>query len=277
MPEHASRTEKVKSTPTLAIPRHSSIKVAPTSQPDTVHVVPTVSIVTAAHAPHAVWLESCAASILSQKLPSGWDLEWCLHLDGTFPVPELPDVPVFLSSSPTQLGASHSRNIAAARSRGDVLLHLDADDELLPGALENILPQYEDPLVSWVAVGVDDLVDSTRKPTPPLLTGRVNRGVVSSLWLEAYKLPFHSVGFSLRRDLFLLSGGYPALPAAEDVGLLLAATDEAPGVVLAPSLALYRKWYLQTTTASLSYATLRPVCLGLLASSVAVRASRRGS
>ena len=236
------------------------------------HVVPLLSVITAVHPPHAGWLETSGASILSQELPDGWTLEWCVQLDdgaqATFHDPR-----VQAASNPTKLGAAQSRNIAVARAKGDVLMHLDADDVLLQGALERILPLYNDSTTAWVAVRVDDLVDGAAVALPHELSGIVEPGTVSAIWLSKGRLPFHSVAFTMRRDAFLTVGCYPALVAAEDVGMVLAVTDRYRGVVLKDTLAQYRRWSLQTTVASVTYVDLRPLCVQLLADAVRARQS----
>ena len=138
-----------------------------------------------------------------------------------------------------------------------------------------ILPLYDDTTTAWVAVRVDDLIDGSVVSRPHELSGAVEPGVVSSRWLSDGHLPFHSVAFTARRDAFLDAWCYPALVAAEDVGLVLAVTDRYRGVVLKDTLAQYRKWSLQTTVASVPYADLRPLCIQLLADTVRARRPRR--
>ena len=132
-------------------------------------------------------------------------------------------------------------------------------------------PLYDDETIAWVAVRVDDLVDGTVVEHPHELCGVIEPGVVSSGWLSSGRLPFHSVAFTIRRGAFHTSGGYPALVAAEDVGLVLTVTDRYRGVVLEDTLAQYRKWSLQTTAASSTYANLRPLCLQILTDAVRAR------
>ena len=154
-------------------------------------------------------------------------------------------------------------------------MHLDADDVLMDNALACILPLYDDDMISWVAVRVDDLVDGNAVEHPHELSGIIEPGVVSARWLHDGHLPFHSVAFTMRRAAFLAAGCYPGLVAAEDVGLVLAVTDHYRGAVLADTLAQYRKWSLQTTVSSTEYADLRPLCMQLLADAVKARQNLR--
>ena len=232
--------------------------------------MPLLSVITAVHPTHVGWLETCSASILSQKLPHGWSLEWCIQLDDNAEASHH-DPRVKVASNHAKLGASHSRNMAVARSQGDVLMHLDADDVLIDGALSSILPLYDNDTVSWAAVAVDDIVGKDVVKHAHELSGVIEPGVVSSMWLSNGRLPFHTVAFTMRRAAFLEAGCYPALVAAEDVGLALAVSDRHRGVVLKDTLALYRKWSLQTTASSTSYTDLRPLCIQLLTEAIKAR------
>jgi hypothetical protein len=164
--------------------------------------VPLLSVITAVHPPHVSWLASCGDAVLSQALPAGWELEWCIQLDDGAEA-TIDDPRVRCAANNSRLGAAQSRNLAIARSRGDVLMHLDADDVLLAGALGRILPLYDDATLDWVAVRVDDLVDGKVVAHPHELSGVIEPGVVSAAWLSTMLLPFHTVAFTLRRRALL--------------------------------------------------------------------------
>lgn len=51
----------------------------------------------------------------------------------------------------------------------------------------------------------------------------------------------------MRRELLLAIGGWMALPASEDTGMLLAARVLSPGFFIAENGLLYRKWPGQST------------------------------
>ena len=64
---------------------------------------------------------------------------------------------------------------------------------------------------------------------------------------HSYRLPVHPATLCIRRDLLLALGGWMALPASEDTGLLLAANAVIDGYHLAEPSLQYRKWAGQAT------------------------------
>jgi len=56
-----------------------------------------------------------------------------------------------------------------------------------------------------------------------------------------YRLPIHPATLCIRRDLLLAIGGWMALPAGEDTGLLLAASVLTDGYFIHEPGLLYRK------------------------------------
>lgn len=226
--------------------------------------MPVVSVITACHPDMRKFLNQSAHSVLSQSLPANWALEWCLQFDGENQPDDLGfvDSRVLLGSNHTHLGTAETRNRAIARSAGDVLIQLDGDDMLVPGALTSLLPHFEDKRIGWVTGRADDLhLDGTTEPFIPSMTGDIAEGQVSTYWLDGHLLPFHSAGFCARRELILRAGMYPKLKAAEDIGLVLAVTDAAAGRVIADLTTLYRKWPGQTTASAGYYGQEREYCL----------------
>jgi glycosyltransferase involved in cell wall biosynthesis len=223
------------------------------------------------------FLGDAARSVLDQELPTRWKLEWCLQFDGdrSSTTVEFDDPRVLRGVNTTHLGTGPTRNLAIARSSGDVLVQLDGDDILLPGALSSLLPHFDDDAIGWVVGRADDLLlDGSTEAFVPALLGHTSAGLVSQFWLDNHLLPFHSAGFSARRSLVLEAGGYLDLAAAEDVALVLAVTDTAPGRVIADPTTLYRKWPEQTTASSDYYTQLREECWRLIETAVRSRSSR---
>jgi hypothetical protein len=63
-----------------------------------------------------------------------------------------------------------------------------------------------------------------------------------------YRAQVHPATLCIRRDLLLALGGWMALPASGDTGLLLAASTIRAGYFIAKPGLLYRKWPGQMTS-----------------------------
>jgi hypothetical protein len=78
--------------------------------------------------------------------------------------------------------------------------------------------------------------------------GRISRGGVLAFWkANDFRAPVHPATLCIRRNLLLALGGWMALPASEDTGLLMAASTVAEGWFTAEPGLLYRKWPGQMT------------------------------
>lgn len=226
--------------------------------------MPVISVITACHPDRQQFLDEATHSVLSQVLPKSWALEWCLQFDGEVKSDDLEfiDPRVLVGFNRTHFGTAETRNRAIARSTGDVLIQLDGDDLLMPGALTSLLPHFEDVHIGWVVGRADDLhLDGATEPFVPSVIGDIAPGDVSNYWLDGHLLPFHSAGFCARRELIIGAGMYPKLQAAEDVGLVLAVTDASAGRVIANLTTLYRKWPEQTTASADYFGQVRKYCL----------------
>jgi hypothetical protein len=88
-----------------------------------------------------------------------------------------------------------------------------------------------------------------------------------------YRAQVHPATLCLRHDLLLALGGWTALPASEDTGLLLAANAVTDGYFIAEAGLLYRKWPGQMTGAAAhTEATERDARMSLIASRAAALA-----
>lgn len=63
-----------------------------------------------------------------------------------------------------------------------------------------------------------------------------------------YRAQVHPATLIMRKDLLLALGGWMALPASEDTGLLLAMNAVSTGWFTAETGLLYRKWSGQVTS-----------------------------
>lgn len=148
-------------------------------------------------------------------------------------------------------GPGVARTIALAQADGDYVKILDADDQLTPGALARDLAALEaDPTIGWATSRALDLLpdgSTVGFPGDPG-HGPVERGTVLNFWkANDFRAQVHPATLCVRRDLLLALGGWMALPASEDTGLLLALNSVSRGWFSAEVGLLYRKWEGQVT------------------------------
>ena len=130
---------------------------------------------------------------------------------------------------------------------------LDADDRLTPGALaRDIAVLAAQPDVAWTTSRVLDLLPdgSTAgfEHDPP--EGRLDGTEVLRHWREHnYRASVHPATLCMRRKhLLAVGGGWMALPASEDTGLLIALSVVSVGWFIGEPGLLYRKWPGQNTS-----------------------------
>lgn len=213
-----------------------------------------VSVITAAHPPTIPYLSDAYDSLSGQVLPEGWEWQWVVQEDGQSGrvAAALP------SDSRISVGAGRSggpgvaRTLALARATGSLIKVLDADDQLLPGVLARdiaVLTEHAD--VGWTtSKALDLLPDGSTiawdQDDPP--EGRLDGDAVFRYWLDHnYRPQVLPSTVCIRRELLLTIGGWMALPASEDTGMLLAASVISPGFFIASDGLLYRKWPGQST------------------------------
>src|SRR5215207_159840 len=102
-------------------------------------VQPLVSIIIPCGSRHAELARTAAASVAWQSLAD--QCETIIACDGGAVVPPMANVTI-LPSDGERRGPAHTRNRALASARGAFTLPLDADDYLLPHAVENLLREY---------------------------------------------------------------------------------------------------------------------------------------
>ncbi|MGQ4385054.1 GltA [Streptomyces sp. SAS_270] len=181
----------------------------------------------------------------SQAMPSGWDWEWIVQEDGRtgFLASVLPADDRISTGTGRNGGAAMTRSMAMARVRGELVRALDADDLLPPGALAsaiNTLTQNRD--AAWCVSACLDLhPDGSLRPgphDPP--AGLLADGVM----MDGYKSGrFPVVGTTMTAHTALVHamGAWPAVPASEDVALLLLCEAVSQGWMIDEPGAIYRK------------------------------------
>jgi glycosyltransferase involved in cell wall biosynthesis len=213
-----------------------------------------VSVITPVFAPAADHLADAYASLIAQDMPSGWAWEWVVQEDGqTGEVAGLlPDDARISAGASRHGGPGVARTMALARAGGELVKVLDADDQLTLGALaREIAVMNEHPHVGWTTARVLDLLPDGSTLgfdfDPP--EGLIARGQVLEHWRNHdHRAQVHPATLCLRRELLIRLGGWMALPASEDTGLLLAANAISDGYFVAEAGLLYRKWPGQSTS-----------------------------
>jgi glycosyltransferase involved in cell wall biosynthesis len=194
-----------------------------------------VSLVTAVHSGRERYLFETAKSVLEQRLPVEWDLEWLVQEDSE--EPELQglvekfaagDQRVRYEVNGAALGPGGTRTLALQRARGELIRTLDSDDLLLPGGLAvQIAPFVARSDIQWSVTQLDELMpDKGRVPYASALPfGLVSPGSLNLLMAEYGVCPVHCAGLMVRVDVIRAFGGWMGLPAGEDVGLLAAISE----------------------------------------------------
>ncbi|MFI1498197.1 glycosyltransferase family 2 protein [Streptomyces platensis] len=213
-----------------------------------------IIIVTAVHPPSAHFLPDAYQSLCRQELPDGWEWHWVIQEDGTSDAvaPHVPDDPRVTFRQGRAGGPGVARTIALAHAEGEYLKVLDADDQLAPGALARDLAALEgDHSLGWATSRVLDLLpdgSTAGFPGDPE-PGPVERGAVLDYWkANGFRAQVHPATLFMRRDLVLALGGWMALPASEDTGLLLALNATSRGWFSSEVGLHYRKWPGQATS-----------------------------
>ncbi|MFF5186687.1 glycosyltransferase family 2 protein [Streptomyces sp. NPDC000345] len=212
-----------------------------------------IVVVTAVHAPSARYLPEAWTSLREQELPEGWEWHWVIQEDGTTDAvaPYVPDDPRVTFRQGRPGGPGVARTVALAHAEGAYVKILDADDRLTPGALARDLAALEgDPGLGWATSRVLDLLpdgSTVGFPGDPA-GGPIERGAVLDHWkANGFLAQVHPASLFVRRDLLAALGGWMALPASEDTGLLLALNAVSRGWFTPEAGLLYRKWAGQAT------------------------------
>lgn len=207
-----------------------------------------LSVVTAVHEPSLTFLPEAYQSLAEQEMPPGWSWQWIVQEDGRTGAASavLPDDPRITNGTARRSGAGATRNMALARAAGSLVKVLDADDRLTAGALARDVAVFtQRPTVGWTVTSALDLMPdgstTGREHTDPP-AGQLSRTHVLHYFQQNdYRLPVHPATLCVRRELLVAIGGWMALPAGEDTGLLLAVSVVSDGYFIAEPGLLYRK------------------------------------
>lgn len=209
--------------------------------------MPTISLITAVCEGREQYITEAYESLCAQTMPDGWDWQWVVQEDGETgkPLALLPDDDPRISAGQGRAGrAPMARTMALERAEGVLMRTLDADDVLPEGALhQDITMLIERPDIAWCVSGALDLIpDGTLEPgpyDPP--PGDLPSGFLRDGEAQGH-LQVVGTTMCTYTDLVRALGGWMALPASEDVELLLAAEAVSPGVMCPEIGLLYRQW-----------------------------------
>ncbi|MBD0690267.1 glycosyltransferase family 2 protein [Streptomyces sp. CBMA123] len=212
-----------------------------------------VTVITPVYGPSAEYLADAYKSLLDQDLPNGWDWQWVIQQDGETDdvAPHVPDDARISFGRGRHGRAGMARTMGLSRAIGQFVKVLDADDQLPAGTLaRDIAILTSRPDVAWTTSRVLDLLPDGSTvgfdQDPP--AGPIERGEVLAHWkAHDFRAQVHPATLCIRRDLLLALGGWMALPASEDTGLLLALNAVSRGWFIEETGLLYRKWPGQST------------------------------
>lgn len=232
-----------------------------------------VSVITAVRSDYGQFLPEAWRSLSSQELPANWRFKWYVQEDGepseirSFIQSLAPEAADYASSG-SHGGVAEARNLALSRTTGEVVMLLDADDQMTAGAITRSLQVLASGYEWCGFAAVDDnegqismrdggysarLNDDGSMPTEANRFVRSEwvrdsaAGALRSCWDEFGLFPFHPATFATATQLVWDVGGWPALARDEDTALILAISDRHHGVVSDEANLIYRRHALQTS------------------------------
>lgn len=213
--------------------------------------MPVISVITPVREGMHGYLTETYESLAKQEMPPGWDWEWIVQEDGQTGIlaAELPGDPRISAGMGRPGRAAMARTLGLARATGVLTRALDADDVLTPGALSrDIETLTRHPEAGWcVSACLDWLQDGSLVPGPrDPAPGRLPRGVIADGYAAAH-LPVIATTMTAYTELVRIVGGWQALPATEDVSLLVACEAVSDGWMIGEVSTHYRKWSGQST------------------------------
>lgn len=210
-----------------------------------------VTVITAVDPQRSMHLPATWESLAAQNLPEGWGFEWLVQCDETDADSResvkslLPDDDRISFGASRKGGPGIARTMALARGTGSLVKTLDADDRLAPGVLARDIQACSRRGIGWSASRVVDDRDGELSPHYPYdpEEGTLRSGLVYRAYTkEDYRILVHPATLCMRRWLVVALGGWMALPASEDTGLLMALDAVSDGWFNAEVGMIYRRW-----------------------------------
>lgn len=225
-------------------------------------MLPDLTIITPVLPERSRFLPDVAASVRQARAlldQSGLRLEWIIVIDGPGSVPSAEGADVVLRL-PRQCGVSTARNTALSLARAPWVFPLDADDEVVPAGLLVLLEMLRAGGFTWAA-GNRILPDGARTPHWFKEACRWDAGDLASAWSAPFV--FHPNSVILERRAALAAGGWPAVPANEDMALVMAISEVSAGVSCPSVVTIYRPWDGQAVSDP-AYPELKQSAFGII-------------
>ncbi|MGH3320233.1 MAG: glycosyltransferase family 2 protein [Streptosporangiaceae bacterium] len=204
--------------------------------------MPTISIITVVLDGTHQHITETYDSLRAQKLPEGWAWQWVVQEDGETgrPLAALPDDPHVAPGMGPRGRAAVARTLALNRADGVLARALDADDVLTGGALaRDIETLTEHPELGWCVSPVLNVSPDGQQSESRQDSEMGSEPLPHDYFLDASKRTdlLHLPGTTLCTYTHLVRtlGGWPALPANDDVALLLAVEAVSDGWMLSES------------------------------------------
>ena len=207
---------------------------------------------------HARFLADALDSVRAQTWPH---VEVIVVDDGStdqpaFVVSQYPEVH-FIKQ--VNRGLSEARNVGWSASRGRIIIFLDADDVLAPGAASAAVEQFEANPDAMLAFGRLEIMDAAGKPVPatlPIVTERFYEELLRRNYIRTPAMA------AVRRDAIELVGGFdPSCSPSADYDLYLRVARQYPLVAHPATVARYRQ---HTTNMSRNPQLMLPATLHVL-------------
>ena len=134
-------------------------------------------------------------------------------------------------SSPRPIGQAAARNLGLVVAQGDWITSADDDDWLHPHSIDHRLEAIGgQPGALWAAgyCTDDDSVDPQIMPA-----GFCPAGAIWQAWPSPnHPIPLGPTTLLVQANLLKRAGGWMGLPQGEDIGMMMAVTSLAPGLVI---------------------------------------------
>lgn len=142
-------------------------------------------------------------------------------------------------ASPKPIGQAAARNIGLSLAQGDWITSVDDDDLLTPYSIDLRLAALDQhPQARWAAGSLSDGTDRPMELIPP---GLCAPGDVWRAWPQPEgTIPLGPTSLLMPRTLIRQVGGWMGLFQGEDLGMMMAITSIAPGVMVDACVYYYR-------------------------------------